>query len=117
MKTMHCFLRLTRIAMPSLIRTRVHVYVMFLAQLTPVPVLREQHAFKWVQKYINLFGGDPSKVTLMGESAGGGSIMHHITAPSTPPGQRPFIQAIVQSPAIVPLPRAEEQEATFQAFL
>lgn len=43
--------------------------------------LRDQRlAIAWVHKYISLFGGDPEHVTLMGESAGGGSIIFHITA-------------------------------------
>ncbi|XXH03308.1 hypothetical protein Hte_009706 [Hypoxylon texense] len=33
-------------------------------------------AVQWVQKYIHLFGGDSEKVTIAGESAGGGSVMH-----------------------------------------
>ncbi|KAL7619664.1 hypothetical protein AAE478_010205 [Parahypoxylon ruwenzoriense] len=54
-------------------------------------------ALDWVQKYIGLFGGNPTKVTVMGESAGAASIVHHLTAyggakPS------PFKQAIPQSP-------------------
>lgn len=39
----------------------------------------QRFALKWVQKNIHLFGGDPRKVTVMGDSAGGGSIIHQIT--------------------------------------
>ncbi|KAF4826690.1 Secreted lipase [Colletotrichum tropicale] len=34
--------------------------------------------FEWVQKYINKVSGDASQVSAWGESAGGGSILHHI---------------------------------------
>lgn len=38
--------------------------------------LLDQHfALQWTQSYISLFGGDPDKVTIGGESAGGGSVM------------------------------------------
>lgn len=38
--------------------------------------IRDQtFALQWVQSYVSLFGGDPSKVTISGESAGAGSVM------------------------------------------
>lgn len=55
-------------------------------------------AFDWVQKYIGLFGGDPDQVTIIGESAGAASAVHHITSYG---GNTtlPFQRAIIQSPA------------------
>lgn len=50
-----------------------------------------------VKENIHLFGGNPNKITVFGESSGGGSIMHHITAEG---GNKktPFERAILQSP-------------------
>jgi para-nitrobenzyl esterase len=39
-------------------------------------------ALQWVQHNISAFGGDPGKVTLAGESAGGGSVLHMLTSPA-----------------------------------
>ncbi|KAE9363855.1 alpha/beta-hydrolase [Stipitochalara longipes BDJ] len=72
-------------------------------------LLDQKLAFEWVQQNIHLFGGDPDRVTVMGESAGGGSIMHHITAYSD--GEKaPFHQAILQSPAFQPTLPSQEKE-------
>jgi len=38
-------------------------------------------ALVWLQNELNAFGGDPAKVTLFGESAGGMSVFHHIASP------------------------------------
>lgn len=56
-------------------------------------------AFEWVQKYISLFGGDPDRVTLMGESAGATSLLHQVTSYGGKNGPLPFSQVIIQSPA------------------
>ncbi|KAJ6440230.1 lysophospholipase [Purpureocillium lavendulum] len=64
----------------------------------PNSALQDQRlGLKWVKKYIHLFGGDPARVTVFGESAGGGSIMHHITGDGGR-SKVPFERAIIQSP-------------------
>ncbi|KAK0640224.1 Secreted lipase [Lasiodiplodia hormozganensis] len=40
----------------------------------------QRAVFQWVQDYIGLVGGDASNVNAWGESAGAGSILHHLTA-------------------------------------
>ncbi|KAF8144537.1 Alpha/Beta hydrolase protein [Mycena galopus ATCC 62051] len=43
-------------------------------------LLDQDFAFRWVNEHISKFGGDPSKVTIWGLSAGAGSVVQHIVA-------------------------------------
>ncbi|GJE92625.1 carotenoid ester lipase precursor [Phanerochaete sordida] len=43
-------------------------------------------ALRWIQKYISAFNGDPSKVTIFGESAGSISVALHMLANGGNPG-------------------------------
>ncbi|KAF8993495.1 carotenoid ester lipase precursor [Cyathus striatus] len=40
----------------------------------------QRQALRWIQKYIGQFGGDPTKVTIWGESAGAISVALHMVA-------------------------------------
>ncbi|POS78183.1 carboxylesterase [Diaporthe helianthi] len=77
----------------------------------------QRKALEWIQQKIHLFGGDPSRITIMGESAGGGSILHHITAYGGEKGAPQFQRAILQSPAYVPRPYVSQAENSFSIFL
>nr|WP_255579530.1 carboxylesterase family protein [Cryobacterium sp. PAMC25264] len=62
--------------------------------------LRDQvAALEWVQENIRAFGGDPRKVTVIGESAGGNAV---VTLLATPAADGLFAQAIAQSPRRTP---------------
>ncbi|MCS5716311.1 carboxylesterase family protein [Herbiconiux sp. CPCC 205716] len=57
-------------------------------------LLDQLEAFRWVQRNIAAFGGDPGRVTAFGESAGGDAVAHLMTLPEAP---RLFGRAIIQS--------------------
>jgi para-nitrobenzyl esterase len=66
-------------------------------------------ALAWVRDNISAFGGDPARVTLMGQSAGAHAIMCLLGMPET---RGLFHRAILQStpPSLVPLSRTTAQD-------
>ncbi|KAK3381333.1 Alpha/Beta hydrolase protein [Podospora didyma] len=76
----------------------------------------QRAAFQWVRDYISLVGGDPGHVTAMGESAGAGSIIHHLVAEGGKLDPL-FSKAILQSPAFQPMwDRDGSVQDTFEDF-
>ncbi|KAI1057383.1 hypothetical protein LB507_011532 [Fusarium sp. FIESC RH6] len=74
-------------------------------------LLDQRLALKWVQDNIHLFGGSRDKVTVMGESAGGGSALLHLLGKD----KKPFSQVIAQSPAFIPT--FQTPETAYTGFL
>ncbi|KAF9064636.1 Alpha/Beta hydrolase protein [Rhodocollybia butyracea] len=60
-------------------------------------LLDQDFALRWVQSHISKFGGDPTKVTIWGESAGAGSVIQHIVAQDGQTSPQLFRGAITSS--------------------
>lgn len=77
-------------------------------------LLDQQFALAWVKRNISRFGGDPDNITIFGESAGGASVLAHLTAPGS---AGLFEKAIIQSGGYLPhLPSLAQAEKTGLAF-
>lgn len=72
-------------------------------------------AMTWVQSNIKQFGGDPTKVTISGQSAGAASVASHLTSPES---WSLFHQAIMLSePFGIPLQSPAAAKQIYNDFL
>ncbi|MFI7585111.1 carboxylesterase family protein [Kocuria sp. M1N1S27] len=60
-------------------------------------LLDQLEALRWVRRNIAAFGGDPDRVTVFGQSAGGDAVAHLMAVPEAP---ALFRRAILQSPPL-----------------
>ncbi|TFK53145.1 alpha/beta-hydrolase [Heliocybe sulcata] len=75
--------------------------------------LDQVESLRWINKYISAFGGDPTKVTINGQSAGGSSVELHLVANE---GQDLFRSGIAQSVARAPVPPSAVQVDLFDFY-
>jgi para-nitrobenzyl esterase len=70
-------------------------------------LLDQIEALRWIQHNIGSFGGDPSNVTIAGESAGALSVMYLMAAPAA---RGLFSKAIAESAYMISVPELKERK-------
>ncbi|KAH0586052.1 hypothetical protein H2248_007327 [Termitomyces sp. 'cryptogamus'] len=76
----------------------------------------QRQALRWVQKYIGAFGGDPSKVTIWGESAGAISVSLHMIA-NNGNNEGLFRAGFMQSGSPIPVAGLEHGQKYYDALV
>jgi len=77
--------------------------------------LRDQvAALEWVHRGIESFGGDPDNVTIVGESAGGSSVIALMAVPSA---KHLFHRAFAMSPSVAQLRSGERADEALEEYL
>ncbi|KAG9076701.1 hypothetical protein FRC06_009359, partial [Ceratobasidium sp. 370] len=71
----------------------------------------QRMALRFIQRHIRAFGGDPERVTLMGQSAGAASVGFHLVAKPQEQNERLFHRVMLQSWYRPPVPLPIERKA------